>query len=66
MGNMSYIRFENTYADLEDCYHHWNKAESESEIQYRKDMLELCIRIVKEQAYDYELLTYDQYERLIG
>ena len=62
---MSYCRFENTYSDLEDCYHNWSKAEGESETQYRKDMLELCIRIVKEQAYDYQLLTYDQYERLV-
>ena len=66
MSNMSYCRFENTYSDLEDCYYHWTKTESGSEIQYRKDMLELCIKIVKENAYDYQLLTYDQYERLVG
>ena len=66
MSNMSYCRFENTYSDLEDCYYYWTKAESESEIQYRKDMLELCISIVKENAHDYQLLTYDQYERLVG
>ena len=65
MGNMSYIRFENTNPDLEDCFHNWNDAEGESEIQHRKDILELCIRIVKEYAYDYELLTYEQYERLV-
>ena len=65
MSNMSYCRFENTYDDLRDCYEHWSGADSESEIQYRKKMLELCMRIVNEQAYDYVLLTQDQYERLV-
>jgi len=57
MSNMSYCRFENTYSDLEDCYYNWSGAESESEIQYRKKMLELCMRIVDEQAYDYLLVS---------
>ena len=65
MSNMSYCRFENTYPDLEDCYYNWSGAKSESEIQYSKKMLELCMKIVDEQAYDYVLLTQDQYERLI-
>ncbi len=24
MSNMSYIRFENTFGDLEDCYWNWD------------------------------------------
>ncbi len=65
MANMSYCRFENTYSDLKDCYDNWSGAEGESETQHRKDMLELCIRIVKEEAYDHVLLTHNQYERLV-
>ena len=65
MSNMSYCRFENTYSDLEDCYHNWSGAKSESEKRYRKWMLELCLKIVDEQASEHVLLTDNQYERLV-
>ena len=48
MSNMSYIRFENTFGDLEDCY--WNGDDddiSEREEKWRKRLLELCESIVQ-------------------
>ena len=66
MSNMSYCRFENTFPDLLDCYENWSGADSESEIQYRKEMLELCLNIVSERAHEWVLLTDLEYARLVG
>jgi len=50
MSNMSCCRFQNTLADLRDCYRHIyddledNKFESAS----RTELIELCQRIVEE------------------
>lgn len=52
MSNMSYCRFENTLADLKDCYRHWEKPETDWEFQSRAEMLELCKRIVEEYGED--------------
>ena len=50
MSNMSYVRFENTYADLFDCYESMDDMDedglSESEVRYRKKMIALCKKIV--------------------
>lgn len=37
MGNMSYVRFENTFRDLQDCYDYMDDTSelSESEAKYR-------------------------------
>jgi len=52
MSNMSYCRFQNTLEDLEDCYENIHdeidEEESESEYQARKELIELCKRIVEE------------------
>ena len=51
MGNMSYCRFENTYRDLQDCWENGfttEEPESESEIKYRKRLVELCQEIAEE------------------
>ena len=48
MSNMSYCRFENTYADLEDCYENWEGDLSDSELEARNEMYELCKKIVEE------------------
>ena len=46
MGNMSYCRFENTYADLKDCYETMSdEPSSESEKKYRARMIKLCVDI---------------------
>lgn len=46
-SNMSYIRFENTYKDLSDCYDNFIDDDlSESEKEYRKNLIELCKNIV--------------------
>lgn len=52
MSNMSYCRFENTYGDLEDCYDNMGEEEkkdlSESEKEYRTEIIELCNTIINE------------------
>jgi predicted secreted protein len=48
MANMGYVRFENTYHDLKDCYDNWDNPQNESEEKYRKYMLELAQKIVNE------------------
>jgi predicted secreted protein len=48
MANMGYVRFENTYNDLRDCYENWDNPQNESEEKYRKWMLELAEKIVNE------------------
>ena len=36
MSNMSYVRFENTFKDLEDCADHLNDSDLlKSELNYR-------------------------------
>ena len=50
MSNMSYCRFENTNADLEDCYEHLHddKDLSSSEAYARDQLITLCHRIAAE------------------
>lgn len=52
MANMSYVRFQNTLADLQDCYDNMDKELSGAEKRARKDLIELCRTIVDE--YDSE------------
>ena len=46
MSNMSYVRFENTLRDLEDCFEALNElglnALSESEQRHAKRLILLC------------------------
>ena len=58
MANMSYCRFENTYRDLQDCYHNVNKSLSKDEAHYREKLLRLCEDILSE--YDPELEEEDE------
>ena len=51
MGNMSYVRFENTFNDLLDCYEHLYDGTSElseTESDARKELINLCIDIALE------------------
>ncbi len=53
MANMSYVRFENTYCDLLDCYNHINDQNlSISEKTARKDLINLCNYIIDEAEYE--------------
>lgn len=47
---MSYCRFENTYLDLVDCEQALCSGDdlSETEDEYRKKLVRLCIEIAKE------------------
>ncbi|KKN01352.1 hypothetical protein LCGC14_1128490 [marine sediment metagenome] len=42
MSNMSYCRFENTLADLHDCYNNINDTLSDSESRARDGLIILC------------------------
>lgn len=48
MANMGYVRFENTYYDLLDCYECWDNPKNESEEKYKKQILDLAKKIVNE------------------
>lgn len=53
MANMSYCRFENTLADLRDCFENWDDAKEEDmsthEQKAKINLLNLC----KDIAIDY-------------
>ena len=59
MANMGYIRFENTFSDLEDCYEALHNAElkdmSESERIYAKKLIKLCKDVFED--FKDELIT---------
>jgi Ran GTPase-activating protein (RanGAP) involved in mRNA processing and transport len=46
MSNMSYCRFENTLADLEDCQDNFDNTNSIDEAQAAIDLYRLCATIV--------------------
>lgn len=49
MGNMSYCRFENTLAGLQDCYEHIRDSDlSESESLARHHLIEMCKYIAED------------------
>lgn len=48
MGNMSYVRFENTLRDLEDCCDHMHDSLSKSEESCRKRLIKLCCEIAED------------------
>lgn len=50
MANMSYCRFENTYADLLDCYYALRDGDnlSGSEREYAKKLIALATTIAEE------------------
>jgi hypothetical protein len=49
MANMSYVKFENAYRDLFDCYGDINSDDlSKDEMYYREELVKLCEKIVAE------------------
>ena len=48
MSNMSYCRFQNTLADLEDCYEHLADDMGEDEDEARRNLIKVCKEIVEE------------------
>ena len=53
MPNMSYCRFENTLADLRDCYDHMDEeVRSESEIKSKAWLIKLCQDITENYGAD--------------
>ena len=58
MGNMSYCRFENTYADLQECYDSLSEAGSIKEVeenanQYEKKYIRKLVELCKEIVADF-------------
>jgi hypothetical protein len=51
MSNMSYVRFENTVRDVEDCIEHIGDALSPSEEAAREKLVALCIVVLEESGY---------------
>ena len=45
---MSYCRFENTLADLQDCYENMGNVLSKTELQCKQKLIELCQTITQE------------------
>ena len=46
MSNMSYCRFQNTLADLKDCFNNIDDTNlSDEEIKARNKLIEICKRI---------------------
>lgn len=57
MSNMSYCRFQNTLADLRDCYEAWDSGElSLDEEKARARLLKLC----KDIAGDFGNMVEDE------
>jgi hypothetical protein len=56
MSNMSYCRFENTVADLRDCYQNMDEDldDSETEKAARASLIRLCKRIAENYSEDDE------------
>jgi len=50
MSNMSYCRFQNTFADLQDCESNFQRTESVDEADAAVDLYRLCATIVN--SYD--------------
>ena len=46
MANMSYCRFQNTVADLSDCYDHMEDELSDDEEKARQRLIKLCTQIL--------------------
>jgi NH3-dependent NAD+ synthetase len=51
--NMSYVKFENTYKSLQDCFENWgsdfrDNPISDREKEYQKKLYRLCETIVEE------------------
>jgi hypothetical protein len=48
MANMSYVRFENTLSDLQDCCRYMDDEISEREDNARQKLIKLCKSIADE------------------
>ncbi|MBW1729021.1 MAG: hypothetical protein JRJ62_15945 [Deltaproteobacteria bacterium] len=63
MGNMSYVRFENTLNDLLDCYDHLQDGASDlskKEFKARGKLIDLCIDIALEYGYKIERYVVEE------
>lgn len=48
MPNMSYVQFENTYHDLQQCYDSMDDEDEGDEAKYKKYLIDLCKKIAEE------------------
>lgn len=47
-GNMAYCRFQNTLADLRDCFQHLGDSVSQAEEEARTKLVALCEEIAED------------------
>lgn len=55
MSNMSYCRFENTVADLDDCYESMSMGDndlSDTEVKAKKRLIDMCIDIACDHGHE--------------
>jgi len=53
MSNMSYCRFQNTVADVRDCWDNIHDSLSGAEFDARNKLIELCKRIAEFDTDDF-------------
>lgn len=52
--NMSYCKFENTLAALQQCAEEWSEAESNSESESKKRLIQLMVELLESEGYKIE------------
>jgi hypothetical protein len=52
--NMSYIKFENTLAALQECAEDWYEASNESEVKAKKKLVALMAELLKDEGFEVE------------
>lgn len=62
MANMSYVRFENTLEDLEDCASNLYDDVSKTEHNYRRALIQTCRRIAASVPEGEEDLLPSEYD----
>ena len=60
MSNMSYCRFQNTFADLRECEEHFDEALDEDEAHARERILAICKRLAEYNKEDLRVSSEDE------
>lgn len=52
--NMSYCKFENTLAALNECAYEWEEVSNEREIKAKQRLIQLMVDLLVEEGYEVE------------
>ena len=52
--NMSYCKFENTLAALNECAYDWDECSNEREVKAKQRLIELMVDLLNEEGYEIE------------